>query len=82
MFRTEVDADAATYAATQLAGERGKQPADPIRATIELVYLTIKSTGRELKQLVRRPGSYFKKIIALLRKVFGLDGPESTPAPA
>lgn len=80
--RCVVDADAATYAATQLAGERGKQPADPIRATIELVYLTIKSTGRELKQLVRRPGSYFKKIIALLRKVFGLDGPESTPAPA
>lgn len=72
--RCEVDATAATAAATQLASVKG-QERDPFRATAELIQLTIKAvrTSMTPRSIVR----WLRNKLSWLLRLGGADGPRA-----
>jgi len=80
--RCEVDAAAATAAATQLAAsDVDMSDFNPVRNTIRLVQLTLRNVARELREIAndarRAPSSVLQRLSALIRRLLRLPPPAS-----
>jgi hypothetical protein len=66
--RCEVDAAAATAAATQLSSRDVDMSSfNPGRNTLQLVQLTVRSLRKEFREIMRTPGTAMSRFVAALR---------------